>query len=275
MATALSGRPLSVFLDSGPARWSLRAVSIVICLIAWHFASAARLDLGIVSFRHVPKPGEVLDAGWDFAHSVKAVRHVEASIIRVFGGYLAAVLFGIGFGFAIGRSRRARDLLLPPLEVVRPIPAVAWVPLAVLMFPSTEASMIFVTFTGAVFPILLNTIHAVESIDPRLLAAARSLGSKGAATLLEVVLPGAAPGIVTGLSIGMGTSWFCLVSAEMIAGQFGIGYYTWEAYTLQNYADIVVGMLLIGVLGMGSSILLRQLGELLMPWQRAGKGTAP
>ena len=84
----------------------------------------------------------------------------------------------------------------------------------------------------------------------------------------EVILPAAAPAIVTGLSIGMGTCWFCLVTAEMIAGQFGIGYYTWESYTLQNYASIVVGMLLIGVLGMGSSVLIRVIGQWLTPWQR-------
>ena len=85
-----------------------------------------------------------------------------------------------------------------------------------------------------------------------------------------MILPGAAPSIVTGLAIGMGTSWFCLITAEMISGQFGIGYYTWESYTLQNYPDIVVGMLLIGLLGMGSSALLRRGGELATPWRRVG-----
>jgi NitT/TauT family transport system permease protein len=157
---------------------------------------------------------------------------------------------------------------MPPLEVLRPIPAVAWIPLAILMFPSSELSMVFITFTGALFPILLNTVHGVEAIDPRLVASARSLGAGRWAILREVVLPGALPSIVTGLAIGMGTSWFCLVTAEMISGQFGIGYYTWESYTLQNYPDIIVGMLLIGVLGMGSSALVKRLGALATPWIR-------
>jgi len=155
---------------------------------------------------------------------------------------------------------------MPPLEVLRPIPAVAWIPLAILMFPSSEMSMIFITFTGALFPILLNTIHGVESVDPRLIASARSLGSGGLAIFTEVILPGAGPSIVTGLSIGMGTAWFCLVTAEMISGQFGIGYYTWASYTIQNYAEIVVGMLFIGVFGMVSSMLVKRLGLALMPW---------
>jgi NitT/TauT family transport system permease protein len=76
--------------------------------------------------------------------------------------------------------------------------------------------------------------------------------------------------VLTGLSIGMGTCWFCLVTAEMISGQYGIGYYTWESYTVQNYANIIVGMLLIGLLGMGSSALLHRIGHALMPWYRPG-----
>jgi NitT/TauT family transport system permease protein len=116
------------------------------------------------------------------------------------------------------------------------------------------------------FPILLNTIHGVEAVDARLIASARSLGSGRLAVFAEVILPAAAPCIFTGLSIGMGTAWFCLVTAEMISGQFGIGYYTWMSYTIQNYADIVVGMLLIGVFGMGSSMLVKKLGNALMPW---------
>jgi len=164
-------------------------------------------------------------------------------------------------------SEVAEAALMPPLELLRPIPAVAWIPLAILAFPSSELSMIWITFIGALFPILLATIHGVESLDPRLVASARSLGAGRRAILFEVVLPGASPAIVTGLAIGMGTSWFCLVTAEMISGQFGIGYYTWEAYTLQNYADIVVGMAIIGVLGMASSWAVKRLGALAMPWR--------
>ena len=99
-------------------------------------------------------------------------------------------------------------MLLPPLELLRPIPAVAWIPLAVLMFPSSESSMIYITFIGALFPILLSTVHGVENVDPRLIASARSLGATRSAILREVVLPGAAPAIVTGLAIGMGPLGF-------------------------------------------------------------------
>jgi NitT/TauT family transport system permease protein len=249
------------------SRLLTRAASILGCIVLWQLASMLHLNLGVVTFRNVPPPTEVVQSAIVLVKSPKLLAHVSSSLFRVFAGYGAAALAGIALGFAIGRSRAAGDLLLPPLELLRPIPAVAWIPLSILIFPSSELSMIFITFIGALFPIILNTVHGVANVDHRLIASARSLGGTPVAILREVVLPGAAPSIVTGLAIGMGTSWFCLVTAEMISGQFGIGYYTWEAYTLQNYADIIVGMLVIGLLGMGSSWLLTTLGRLLMPWR--------
>jgi len=259
-------------VKSALGRWALRLGSIAACLIAWQVATTFRLNLGIITFANVPSPVDVFKAAVDLSGSWKIVDHVTSSLKRIAAGYAIAAVVGIALGLAIGRSRRARDIILTPLEFVRPIPAVAWIPLAVLMFPSSELSMIYITFIGALFPILLNTIHGVENVDPRLVASAKSLGGTRGAILGEVVLPGAAPSIVTGLAVGMGTSWFCLVTAEMISGQFGIGYYTWEAYTVQNYPDIVVGMALIGILGMGSSALLRRVGAALTPWHTVESG---
>jgi NitT/TauT family transport system permease protein len=254
-----------------PDHFLLRLLSLAACVVAWQWASSTHANLGLVTFQNVPAPTDVLRAAVSLIESPKLASHLASSVYRVFAGFIGAALVGIAFGLIIGRSRWCEDVLLPPLEVLRPIPAVAWIPLAILMFPSSEMSMIFITFIGALFPILLNAIHGVEGVDPRLIASARSLGSGRRAVFTEVILPAAAPSIVTGLSIGMGTAWFCLVTAEMISGQFGIGYYTWVSYTIQNYADIVVGMLLIGVIGMSSSVLVRKLGNALMPWHSSGK----
>ena len=247
-------------------RRALRLASVLACLALWQVLATRHVNLGVVTFANVPTPREVLSALLDLLASASLWAHVSSSLYRVFAGFLAAGVIGIALGLAIGRSRWAEDTLLPPLELLRPIPAVAWIPLAILMFPSSELSMVFITLTGALFPILLNTIHSVEGVDQRLVASARSLGGTRPAILADVILPAAAPGIVTGLAIGMGTFWFCLVTAEMISGQFGIGYYTWESYTLQNYANVVVGMLVIGLFGMGSSALIRLVGQWLMPW---------
>src|SRR2546426_4829819 len=177
-----------------------------------------------------------------------------------------ATALGVGLGLLIGWFRFAEDTLLPPIELFRPIPAVAWVPLSIMLWPTERSSIVFITTLGAFFPIVLNTIHGVEGIDRQLVRAATSLGAGRAAIFREVVIPGALPSIVTGLSVGMGVSWICLISAEMISGQFGVGYFTWVAYGIVKYAQIVVGMLVIGVLGMLSSALIRLVGARCMPW---------
>jgi NitT/TauT family transport system permease protein len=254
-----------------PRGWPLRLASITLAIILWQFAAVHRLNLRIVTFASMPSPTDVFEAALTLLHSTKLLPHLTSSLIRVLSGFLLAAIVGVGLGLAIARSKWVEDILRPPLELIRPIPAVAWIPLSVLMFPSSELSMIFITFTGAFFPILLNAIHGVEAVDQRLIASARSLGAGAGSILREVILPGALPSIVTGLAIGMGTAWFCLVTAEMISGQYGIGYFTWEAYTLQNYPDIIVGMLIIGGLGMASSAIVRTLGALAMPWRHTKK----
>ncbi|WP_437909136.1 ABC transporter permease [Sorangium sp. So ce327] len=245
----------------------LRALSVAACVGLWQWASMTRADLGVVTFLNVPAPTDVLGAARELFASPKLWQHLGNSVFRVLAGFAAAGVTGVVLGLLIGRSRLAEDTLLPPLEILRPIPGVAWLPLAILMFPSAELSMIFITTMGALFPILIATIHGVGALDPRLIASSRSLGARPLRLFLEVVLPGALPSIVTGMSIGMGTSWFCLVTAEMIGGQYGIGYFTWESYNLQRYPDIVLGMLLIGLLGMLSSALVLRVGAWLTPWQ--------
>ncbi len=252
---------------------ALQCASLAVCVGLWHVLTTRHVNLGVINFATVPSPAEVAVAAQRLVESAKLWRHLAASLSRVGCGFGAAALTGTVLGLLIGRWRWARDSFLPALEVLRPIPAVAWIPLAILMFPSSEGSMIFITFIGALYPILLNTIHGAETVEPRLVAAARSLGTPPLRLFQEVILPAAAPNIAAGLSIGMGTCWFCLITAEMMAGQYGIGYYTWESYTVQNYPDIIVGMLLIGGLGMASTVLLRKLMQRLTPWHRPSRGT--
>jgi NitT/TauT family transport system permease protein len=273
-----SARPSD--LAGGPAarRWrrQLRSfavglAAIIVWLSLWQTASVQKWDL-LFRFENIPSPTAVIGAAGEMVTAPKFAAHVGNSVRRIFVGFSVAALLAVGAGLLIGRFRIAAESLLPPLEVLRPIPAVAWIPLAILLFASAEQSMVFITFIGAFFPILLNTIHGVERIDRRLIHASLSLGAGPVDVFREVILPGALPAIVTGLSIGMGTSWFSLVTAEMISGQYGIGYYTWEAYTLQKYPSIVLGMISIGILGMGSCHVIKLAGQRLMPWARAEEG---
>lgn len=244
-----------------------KLLALTAFVMLWQLASSHKVRF-VINFAHVPAPVAVAAAAGDFFQSPKAQRHILNSVRRVVIGFGLAAAVAIPLGLLIGRSRLLEDTLLTPLEILRPIPGVAWIPLAILMFPTAEQSMIFICFLGALFPILLSTIHGVENLDRRLVYAAQTLGAGPVAIFREVILPGALPSILTGLTLGMGTSWFLVVTAEMVAGQFGIGYFTWESYTLQNYPDIVVGMLVIGVLGMASSAVVKFSGERLMPWHR-------
>jgi len=177
-AAATPEIPAGGFLASWWAGWrldrvALRVLALILCVALWQAASVHHLDLGVVTFRFVPAPTEVAAAAWGLFQSPKLFAHVTNSLIRVFAGFGVAALLGIALGLVIGRSRWLEDTLLPPLEVMRPIPGVAWIPLAILMFPSSELSMIFITFMGALFPVLLNTIHGVDAIDRRLVASSR------------------------------------------------------------------------------------------------------
>lgn len=252
----------------------LGIVSITLGFGFWEAASRHRWEVVVMRFENVPPPSQVAQAGWDLARSPKVAAHIRSSCIRIFSGFGAAAVLAVGIGLLIGRFQVVANLLLPPLELLRPIPAVAWIPLAILLWPTAEGSMIFITFIGAFFPILLNTVHGVEGIDRRLIDASLTLGANRVALFRDVIFPGSLPSIITGLSIGMGTSWFSLITAEMVSGQFGIGYFTWEAYTLQNYPAIVLGMVIIGILGMASSLGIRWVGRRLMPWFKFGGNTA-
>jgi sulfonate transport system permease protein len=251
--------------DGGWRRPVRRVLSIGLFFVVWHYSTKWDLDL-YVRFQNIPSPGDVLAEAVALFSGPGFYVHILASLERIWLGFAIATVLGVGLGLLIGRFGFAEDTLFPPIELFRPIPAVAWVPISIMLWPTERSSIVFITTLGAFFPIVLNTIHGVEGIDRQLVRAATSLGAGRAAIFREVVLPGALPSIVTGLSVGMGVSWICLISAEMISGQFGVGYFTWVAYGIVKYSQIVVGMLTIGVLGMLSSALIRWMGARCMPW---------
>jgi NitT/TauT family transport system permease protein len=244
---------------------ALWTVSLGALLAFWYFGTKYRWEF-YLRFTNIPTPAEVLAKVAEVNKSDKYLTNVLISVRRIFAGFSIAALIGIPLGLAIGRFRVARDLLMPICEVLRPIPAIAWVPMSIMLWPTNEVSIVFITFLGSFFPILLNTIHGVHSLDKVLLRAGASLGASEAKLFLNVILPGALPQIFTGLAVGMGVAWVSLIAAEMISGQFGVGYFTWEAYSLVSYSEIALGMLTIGVLGLASSGLIRALGRLSMPW---------
>jgi NitT/TauT family transport system permease protein len=245
----------------------LGALSLTLFVVAWHLLTENRVSFH-VRFINVPSPSDVWERMEAAASSSTFLEHAYISCRRIFLGFLIAGMIAIPLGLLMGRFRLIRELVFPVTEVIRPIPAIAWVPMSIMLWPSNEESIVFITFLGSFFPILLNTLAGMANIDGVLLRAARSLGASERRMFREVYFPACLPHIFTGLTIGMGVAWVSLIAAEMISGQFGIGYFTWEAYSLVQYADIALGMITIGVLGLLSSLAVRAAGRLIMPWAR-------
>jgi NitT/TauT family transport system permease protein len=264
---------LKRWLESGIGGALLGSLSIAAVLLAWYLATRYKVEF-YVRFGNIPTPADVWRSILDVTHSTKYAVNIGISVRRVLIGFCGAAVVGTVLGVMVGRYRIFRSLALPAMELFRPIPAIAWVPMAIMLWPNNEVSISFITFLGAFFPILLNTVHGVESVDGVLLRAAHSLGAKEKDVILYVVLPGALPHIFTGLAVGMGVAWVSLIAAEMISGQFGIGYFTWEAYSLISYPDIALGMITIGVLGLLCSKAIDLCSKLAMPWMALAAGAA-
>jgi NitT/TauT family transport system permease protein len=252
------------------ATWAMRIGALGIGVLIWYLAVETKFNL-YINFENVPGPGKVVTSLFGHLAGSEFYIHIAVSMERILIGYALASLVGILTGMIMGRSKLARDLIMPYVEIVRPIPAVAWIPLAILMWPTEESSIIYITFLGALFPIILNTLHGVEQTPEVLVRAARSLGAGRTQIFRHVVLPAALPSIAAGLAIGMGVSWFSLLAGEIISGQYGIGYFTWNAYSLINYPDIVVGMLCIGLLGTGSTYAVRMITRPFLKWQAGAR----
>ena len=264
----LKEKVVSKFIKS---RWTVRLIAVTGAVIVWHYLTEYDFN-NVVNFENVPEPLLVLLNFIHHAQTEEFYVHIFVSVKRILIGYTAATVLGILIGLLMGRFRLAEDFCIPYIEILRPIPAVAWIPLAILIWPTEESSIIFITFLGAFFPIVLNTIQGVEATPEILVRAARSLGANSFEIFWHVVFPAALPSIAAGLAIGMGVSWFSLLAGEIISGQYGIGYFTWNAYSLIKYTDIVVGMLIIGGLGTMSTFLIRLLTRPMMRWQSLEAG---
>ncbi len=258
---------LAVVASPSPLmRWTRRLLAIALGILWWHLAVKYQLNV-IVKFDNVSSPAEVWASFVKQLNGKIFYRHLFVSLQRIAIAYCFAVSIGIPLGLLMGRSRIINDFVMPYVEILRPIPAVAWIPLAILMWPTEESSILYITFLGALFPIILNTVAGVQQTPEVLVRAARSLGARQGQIFRHVVLPAALPSIATGLSVGMGVAWFSLLAGEIISGQYGIGYFTWTAYHLIKYPDIIVGMLSIGFLGTASTFAVTLATKPFLRWQ--------
>lgn len=240
------------------------ATAIIIGLLLWEAGRALELPL----LHAMPAPSEIAGVIGGLVVEPSFWADWGSSFHRVLVGFFLAQIVGIPLGLAMAASRALYGVMFPPFEILRPIPPLAWVPISIIFWPTTESSITFVIFLGAFYTVVINVLGGAKNIDARLSRAAISLGARRWDIFCKIVLPATLPSIFTGMAVGMGITWEVVVAAEMIAGKSGLGYLTWSSYVGGYYPQIVVGMISIGIAGYVSSSAIRKLGELCMPWRR-------
>jgi NitT/TauT family transport system permease protein len=239
-------------------------IAVIGFFVLWHIFVVMQFPF----LKHIPTPVKVLATFFQlFTESVFWIG-LWLSAKRVFYGFVAAQIFGIPLGLAMGWSRKFNDLAFPLFEVLRPIPPLAWVPVSILFWPTNELSIAFITFIGAFFTIVLNVLRGVMSIDKELYRSALSLGAKPRHIFWRIILPASIPSIATGMMVGIGITWNVVIAAEMIAGDKGIGRLTWEGYLAGDTPTIIAGMITIGFAGWLSSAIVKIVSEKMMPWRK-------
>ncbi len=247
-----------------------RYLLLILLILVWQGLSSLHL---IPSYK-LPSPVEIVIGFIDLiavgvppGHLLHD--HVLYSLYRVALGYGVAALLAIPLGLLMGWFPRLRRMISPIIEVVRPIPPLAWIPIAILWFGIGIKSAAFIIFLGAFFPILLNTIAGVLSINPVLIEAARTLHAKEKDIFYKVLLPGSVPYIFVGMRIGLGVGWMTLVAAEFtgVREGFGLGYMIMTARDIQRPDEILAGMLVIGVIGLLINAGLRVTESRALRWR--------
>ncbi|WP_434625937.1 ABC transporter permease [Azospirillum sp. B2RO_4] len=249
-----------------------RAVVPLFILVAWEIVSRS----GLLPAALLPPPTVVLHAWGDWVfgfdetsqgNSGRWLADALSSAMRVAAGYGIAAVSGILLGIAIGWWRWVERTVEPTIQMLRPVPPVSWIPLAIIWFGIANKPAIFLVFLGAFFPVLMNTIHGVKTADRNLIRAASMMGATEQQLLRHVVFPAALPSIFAGLRIGIGAAWMLTVTAEMVAVKSGLGYVLWDSYYFLRYDLVLASMASIGLLGYATDGLIKLLMSMALHWQ--------
>lgn len=215
----------------------------------------------------LPSPLEVIETFRSSLVDGSLLANISASFGRVAVGYALAIAVGLPLGMLLGRVKALHDALYPTIELLRPIPPLAWVPLAIVWFGIGNGPAYFIVFLASVFPIFVNAFDGARSIDKVYFRAAQCLGFGRWRTFRSVVWPAALPQILTGMRVAAGIAWMAVVGAEMIAARSGLGYMIYEASVLLRTDRIVAGMIAVGVLGALTAYALSLAESWVLRWR--------
>lgn len=244
----------------------LRSMCLILALLmAWQYVSTQILDKTTAVL--LPAPTQIAVGAWELLSSGELFRHAVDSLKRE-GIAFAWALLAIPLGLAMGWWKSVNEQIDPLVEVLRPVPPLAWIPLSILWFGIGDTQNQFIIFLGMFFPILLNTISGVKNVEPNLVRAARCLGASESRVLRRVVFRAALPNILTGIRVGLGVGWMALVAAELVGANSGLGFLINDARTLLRTDFVIVGMFTIGLIGLAIDRMIRVAGRHVMPWSR-------
>jgi ABC-type nitrate/sulfonate/bicarbonate transport system permease component len=239
---------------------------LIVLILIWQAVSVWVLDSTTRTL--LPPPTAILQAAWDLIVSGELFHHLRDSLKREAVAFMWATS-SIPIGIAMGWWRPVHDQIDPLIEMLRPVPPLAWIPLSILWFGIGDTQNQFIIFLGIFFPILLNTIAGVKGVEPNLIRAARCLGANDWNILWRVVLRAALPQIVTGIRVGLGVGWMALVAAELVGANSGLGFLINDARTVLRTDYVIVGMATIGLVGLLIDWCIRVSMRRLLPWSRS------
>jgi len=250
-------------------RASIGLATVLVLLAAWYLATDVA---GLTDRQRFPGPGDIAEAesqimlrGYAGATLLTQAAH---SLRLVVLGFLVAALTGVPFGLMMGLSRRFEALVNPAFLIVRPIPPLAWIPLAIVWLGLADSAKVLVIWFAAFVPAVINSQAGVRNVDETLVAAGRVHGASAARIILDVLIPGAMPMIFTGLRLSLQASWTTLVAAELVGAVFGIGKVLSTAYRDIYPAMIAVGMITVAVLGALTSRMLEMVERRVIRWRQ-------
>ena len=246
---------------------ALRLAAIVAFLVLWSLLSGAVVVLKLFNPIFLPGPWLVLGSVLDMAVRGPLWIHLAATLERVAMGFGAGAALGVALGLAAGHLTLVRNVVEPLVEVLRPIPPLALLPMFIVWVGIGEASKIgFITY-ATFFPIFLTTVTGVRQIDPLLVRAAQSLGARGVALFTRVILPAALPDILTGLRLGVALAFFVIVISEFIGAEHGLGYLINDGRNFFLVPQMLGAAVVLGLLGYAGNGLVRLLERRLTRWQ--------
>jgi sulfonate transport system permease protein len=246
----------------------LKLLAPVLLILVWYVASAA----GVLNANILPSPVRVFQTLIKLITNGKLGQGLVVSGLRVIRGFAIGAVIGIVLGVLMGLSKTLNKILSSLVSIFRPIPMIAWIPLLIMWLGIGEESKVAVIIIGALWPVLLNTISGILSVDKKLLEVAQVLEKGKKEILFNVILPSAWPSIITGIRLGISTAWTCVVAAEMIAASSGIGYMIAYARELSQPDVVLVGVFTIGLVGLLIDFIIMRIQKRLLRWNYIQQG---